>query len=85
MVGVQLKSQYLPDVATVHNDGLHVRSQYFQLVATVHKDGLQVKSQYLPEVATIHNELLLTLQLKQSSTYFLVVGLQLYDGVNGVV
>ena len=36
IVGVQVKSQYLPEVATVHKLGVQSKSQYFQLVATVH-------------------------------------------------
>jgi len=44
IAGVQVRSQYLPEVATVHKLGLPDKSQYLPLVATVHKLGLPAKS-----------------------------------------
>ena len=83
-VGVQVKSQYLPEVATVFKSqhlvyglkslatNVPVHVVYQQLLASwqlsVGMVGLPVKSQYLPVVATVHKSHVLTYGCKSFAT-----------------
>jgi hypothetical protein len=52
-VGVPLKSEYAPDVATVARLGDPLKSEYAPDVATVARLGDPLKSEYAPDVATV--------------------------------